>query len=226
MRRIFAFAAFLALILPAGPAPARADTRVLEFEVRRGGAPIGTHRVAIREAGPRTEVEIEIDLAVRFAFLTVYRYTHRSRESWEAGRLVALDATTDDNGERTRVSARAAADGLAVDGSGGRYVAPPGVAPTSYWRREKLERTHLLDTQSGKLVAVANAALGSRAVPVDGADAPVDFYRVSGDLEAELGYAADGSWAALAFEARGARIDYRRVSALSQTGLANTTSPR
>lgn len=207
-------------------APVRADTRVLEFEVRRGGAAIGTHKVAIRAAGPRTEVEIEIDLAVRFAFLTVYRYTHRSREAWDADRLVALDASTDDNGERTQVTARARDGGIAVAGSGGTYVAPANVAPTSYWRREKLDRTHLLDTQSGKLVAVANAALGTREVPVDGAPAPVDFYRVSGDLEAELGYAADGSWASLAFEAKGARIDYRRVSALSQTGIANTTSPR
>jgi len=206
--------------------PAAADTRVLAFDVLRGGANIGTHKVAIREAGSRTEVEIEIDLAVRFAFITVYRYTHRSREAWDAGRLVALDASTDDNGERTNVTARAAEGGLAVDGSGGRYVAPATVFPTSYWRREKLERTHLLDTQSGKLVAVANVAIGRRAATVDGAPVAVDFYRVSGDLEAELGYAADGSWASLAFEAKGARIDYRRVSALSQTGLANTTLPR
>jgi hypothetical protein len=221
MRILLALFLVVAAALPAG-----AETRLLEFEVRRGDAPIGTHKVAIRKAGERTDVEIEIDLAVRFAFLTVYRYTHRSRETWEGARLVGLDASTDDNGERTRVAARATDAGLAVDGSGGRYVAPASVAPTSYWRRDKLERTHLLDTQSGKLVAVANAALGTRAADVDGAPAPVDFYRVSGDLEAELGYAADGSWAALAFEARGARIDYRRVSALSQTGLANSTPAR
>jgi hypothetical protein len=47
-------------------------------------------------------------------------------------------------------------------------------------------------------------------MPVDGAAQPVEIYRVDGELAAEVGYAADGSWATLAFEARGARIDYVR----------------
>ena len=86
-------------------APAAADSRTLDFDVLRKGASIGTHRVSIRTDGPRTEVSIEIDLEVRFAFLTLYRYTHRARETWDADRLVALEASTDDNGTRTNVAA-------------------------------------------------------------------------------------------------------------------------
>lgn len=190
--------------------PASADSRTLAFDVLRGGSPIGTHVVSIRTSGPRTEVSIEIDLEVRFAFLTVYRYTHRSRETWSGDRLVALEAATDDNGTRTNVAARAAPDGIAVEGSAGRYVAPADTYPTSYWRRDKVRRTQLLDTQSGKLVSVINTGLGARDMPVDGAAQPVEVYRVDGELAAEVGYAADGSWATLAFEARGARIDYIR----------------
>ncbi|MCM0020859.1 MAG: DUF6134 family protein, partial [Tagaea sp.] len=75
---------------------AQAQSRTLEFDVLREGSPIGTHRVTIDRRDDEVRVEIAIDMAVRFAFLTVYRYTHRSRETWREGRLVALDAQTDD----------------------------------------------------------------------------------------------------------------------------------
>ena len=202
--------AALAALWLASTAPAAADSRTLAFDVLRGGEPIGRHVVSIRKDGANTEVTIEIDLEVRFAFLTLYRYTHRSRESWAGERLQALEASTDDNGTRTTVAARAESDGIVVDGSAGRYVAPADTYPTSYWRRDKVRRTQLLDTQSGKLVTVRNTGLGAREMPVDGSTQRVEIYRVDGELAAEVGYAADGSWATLAFEARGARIDYVR----------------
>ena len=184
--------------------PAAADSRTLAFDVLREGSPIGTHVVSIRTSGPRTEVSIEIDLEVRFAFLTVYRYTHRSRETWTGDRLVKHSRRRPTTTARAPRSRRAPPpEGIAVDGSAGRYVAPVDTYPTSYWRRDKVRRTQLLDTQSGKLVSVRNTGLGARDMPVDGAAQPVEVYRVDGELAAEVGYAADGSWATLAFEARG-----------------------
>jgi hypothetical protein len=197
-------ALFLALSILIVAAGARAETRTLEFDVLREGAPIGTHRVTIAEADGETRVEIAIDLAVRFAFLTVYRYTHRARETWRDGRLTSLDAQTDDNGERTQVQARAVAGGVAVEGSGGAYLAAADTTPTSYWNRDKVARDRLLDTQSGKLIDVATTRLT--------ADASGATWRISGDLEADLAYGPAGDWTSLAFVARGARIVYVRRS--------------
>jgi Family of unknown function (DUF6134) len=185
-------------------AGATAQPRVLEFDVLREGSPIGTHRVSIDTRGPETRVDIEIDMAVRFAFLTVYRYTHRSSEVWRAGRLTALDARTDDNGTRTDVRARERGEALHVAGSGGDYEAPADTVPTSYWNRDKVARTRLLDTQSGKLVDVA-------ATRVD-ADSTGARYRLTGDLEADLAYGPAGEWTALSFVTRGSRIVYVRRS--------------
>ncbi|MCA0448960.1 MAG: DUF6134 family protein [Proteobacteria bacterium] len=181
---------------------ATAAPRTLEFDVLRDGAPIGTHRVTIAHDGGDTRATIEIDMAVRLAFVTIYRYTHRSTELWRDGRLVSLDARTDDNGTRTHVTARATDAGLAIDGSGGRYVAPAATVPTSYWNREKVMRSPLLDTQSGKLIDVSAMALA--------ADANGTRYRLAGDLEADLVYGPGGDWTGLSFAARGARIDYVR----------------
>ncbi len=197
MSRLLALFAALVLSWPAAAAPP-----TLEFDVLRDGAPIGKHRVTIERDGTETRATIEIDMAVRLAFVTVYRYTHRSTELWREGRLVSLDARTDDNGTRTQVSARATDAGLAIDGSGGRYDAPAETVPTSYWNREKVMRSPLLDTQSGKLIDVSAMALA--------ADANGTRYRLAGDLEADLVYGPGGDWTGLSFAARGARIDYVR----------------
>ena len=194
------------------PADAPASTQTLTFDVQRDGSSIGTHRVTIREVGNRREVEIAIDMAVKLAFVTVYRYTHRATETWAGERLVSLEASTDDNGTRTRVLATAGESGLAVSGSGGSYIAPADTAPSSYWNRDKLNRSALLDTQSGKLATVANENLGEMRITADGRPQLVSTYRVTGDLKADLSYAADDSWVGLRFEARGAQIVYVRRS--------------
>jgi hypothetical protein len=195
--------------MPADP-PASAQT--LTFDVMRDGSSIGTHRVTIREAGNRREVDVAIDMAVKLAFVTVYRYTHRATEIWSGDRLVSLEAWTDDNGTRTRVMASAGESGLEVSGSGGSYMAPADTAPSSYWNRDKLTRTALLDTQSGKLAAVANENIGKTSMTADGRTQRVSTYRVTGDLKADLSYAEDDSWIGLRFEARGAQIVYVRRS--------------
>lgn len=205
MSKLLALFAALVLSWSAAAAP-----RTLEFDVLRDGAPIGTHRVTIERTGNEARATIEIDMAVRLAFVTVYRYTHRSTELWRDGRLVSLDARTDDNGTRTQVAARATDTGLAIDGSGGRYIAPAETVPTSYWNREKASRGRLLDTQSGKLIDVTTTTLA--------ADSSGTRYRLAGDLEADLVYGPGGDWTGLSFAARGARIDYvRRDMAASAT---------
>jgi hypothetical protein len=192
----------LSLALVFAATATHANPRTLEFDVRREGTSIGTHRVTIDARDGETRVEIAIDLAVRFAFVTVYRYTHRSTETWRDHRLLALDARTDDNGERTQVEARAIDGGVAVRGSGGDYLAPADTIPTSYWNHEKVVRRRLLNTQSGKLIDVAAARVSQDDSGVK--------WRLSGDLEAELAYSPTGEWTALTFVARGARIVYVR----------------
>ncbi len=191
----------------AEPAPAP-----LTFTVLRDGAPIGTHLVSFAREGDRLAVDIAIDFEIKFAFLTVYRYTHRSREIWRDGRLAALDARTDDNGARTELRARATEDGLAVDGSGGRFVAPADTIPTSYWHEELVQRSRILDTQAGRLIDVTVRPDGRRPrAVVAGRDVAVRAYQLTGDLVSELAYSGEtGEWIELRFIARGSEIVYRR----------------
>jgi hypothetical protein len=194
------------------PAILRAAPRLdpITFTVLRGTTPIGTHRVEFVRGGAEPVVEIAIDMVVRFASIPLYRYTHRSREEWSGGLLQRLDARTDDNGTQTEVRARAGSGGLAIEGSGGAYVAPADTKPTSYWQEEMTRRTRLLHTQEGTLIDVASRQTGTEELTIAGNPVEIRVYEVTGELNTRLGYARTGEWVDLEFMARGSKIRYRR----------------
>lgn len=197
----------------------------LAFDVRRGDSSIGRHTVEIRRNGETVAVDIAIDLKVSFAFVTLFEYRHRNREIWRDGRLVCLDSTTDDDGTPYRVTARATEAGLLVDGSAGRFTAPPDIVPTSYWNPETRKQTRLLDTQRGRLLNVAIAPAERAQVGTPTGAVPARRYRVSGDLRLDLWYTEAGHWVKTAFEARGATVEYRlreqRPAAAARARLAD-----
>jgi hypothetical protein len=105
-------------------APAQAEADGYAFAILRGDSPIGTQRLAFARTGDTLTVDITTDIAVKVAFVTVYRYSQVTQQVWKGGRLESLDVRTDDNGKTRRVQARATPAGIEVDGPQGRIVAP------------------------------------------------------------------------------------------------------
>lgn len=185
----------------------------LAFRAYRDGDEIGEHRLAFTADGARLQVAIDIRFDVRFAFLTVYSYRHQSRETWQSGRLVALDAITDDNGEQSTVRARAGGEQLVVEVGGGRQSLPAHILPTSYWHESTIEREQWLDTQSGRIVRSSVTRLGTGQIEAGGQSVGATHYRLRGDLNCELWY-RDRQWTKLRFNASdGSTIDYVLQSA-------------
>lgn len=192
----------------------RADTILVPpdgdivFSVLREGTPIGTHRVSFLRSSDTLEVHVDLNLEVKLGFIPLFRYRHNSVEVWRDGRLLSLNAATDDDGEKFVVRGAATPGGFIVDGSMGTFVAPAEVYPTSYWSEHMIARTTLLDTQRGRLIAVSVA-------PVLDLSAVTDLreerrYRLSGDVAGEVGYSAIGAWRSLRFLAMGSEISYVR----------------
>ncbi len=204
----------LALFLVAMPATAaQASDPIpedIEFEVYRGGDSIGHHRVAFRREGEDLHVEIDIELEVKLAFLTLFSYSHRNHEVWNGGQLKSLESRTDDNGTIHQVTGSRMAAGFLVQNGKKEFVAPAGILPTSYWNPATVDQKVLLDTQSGRLVEVDIRPLGREPLPIDGASLPVQKYAVTGDLTMDLWYSALGEWSKIAFSARGADVEYLR----------------
>ena len=65
----------------------------------------------------------------------------------------------------------------------------------------------------GRLLDVTIRPFGQGSVAAGGAVVPVRKYAVSGDLDLEVWYTAQGEWAKIAFEARGTTINYAPADA-------------
>lgn len=197
-----------------GTAAEADEMRTLHFEVFRRGSGIGTHRIDFSRDGEATVVQIAIDLRIRAIGITLYRYTHRNRETWRDGRLVRIETETDDNGERFTVSGRATGDRFVVKTRNGERTVPADVVPSSYWNAGRTRAaTHVLDTQDGDLVPVSVTPRGADRVETAAGTVDARRYMLEGPVAVELWYEPDGRLASLAFETRrdGSRVTYRRV---------------
>lgn len=210
------FAALLSICM-ATPTALGSDIlpRDRNFEVFREEVSIGRHEIRFSHQGDELHVKIAIDLEVKLAFITLFRYSHRNHEVWRNGRLISIDTQTDDDGEPHWVRGRTTAEGFAVESSSGPAMAPPEIIPTSYWRPETVTQEQLLDTQHGRLVEIFSI----EREPDFGFSSVATRYALRGDLNLDLWYDDERQLAKIAFQARGAKIDYvllpaKRTSAL------------
>jgi hypothetical protein len=210
--------ALLGLIAAAVPAPAgplfaaEPVPASMNFIVDRDGTPIGTQRLNFHtETGPdghQLIVDSTIDIKVRAAFVTLYRYEFTGRETWQGGKLVAMDTATDDDGTKFTVHARATPAGLKVDATDAHYMAPTDTIPDSYWPPDTVKRSQFIDIETGKLVDLVSTPAGHRTITVAGRPVDVTLYHLSGVITGELGYGPDGRWLVLRFPSHGSDIAY------------------
>ncbi|WP_421862361.1 DUF6134 family protein [Parvibaculum sp.] len=223
MNSLLKLAALLTLVVPAmslsalvsganAAAPATSPGPALSFRVERGSTPIGTHTVSFTRKGEELHVAVDIELAVSFGPITVFRYEHRNRETWRGGKLVALETVTNDDGTKYKVSAKATEKGLEVTSSAnGTFIAPDGIIPTSYWNPATIGQSELLDTQKGRILKVEMKPGAEFEAGVNGKPVPVREYEMTGDLKLKLWYSPQMEWLNVIFRARGENVDYRVV---------------
>lgn len=209
--RLTGLAAAILIAMAASTGRAEPQTRDIAFDVIRAGDRIGTHLVRLTTEGTRTKAEIEIDLAVSIAFITVYRYTHRNTEIWENGQLLSLTSATDDNGDRYYVRAHREGEGLRIESTAFDGVVPGPLVPTSYWADVFVRQPRLLNSQTGALLPVTIAPAGEEDILAGGRSVRATRYVVDGDLRKEIWYDAQGEWVKTRFEIGGTPVEYERV---------------
>ncbi len=187
------------------------DAQELRFNVFLDERPIGEHRFEIRESGSTWRVTSVADFSVDFLFFNVYRYRHQSRETWRDGCLEAIEATTDDNGERLLVRGTEGDGSFAVIGPAGRFQAEGCLKTFAYWDPSFLEQPRLLNPQTGELVNVAVSDLGRDRIDVGDRPLTANKYQLEAEgLDIELWYHETRGWVGLESDVgEGRRLIYR-----------------
>jgi hypothetical protein len=205
-----------ALLPVAGPgAWAAAETRPVDaaFAVWRKGERIGTHKVRFASDAGAMTVRSEIDLAVKMAFITVFRYRQVAEDRWQGGTLVSANYKTDDNGTESVVMARADGNKLVVDGPTGTVKPAIGtMSDLCFWNKAIVRQSGLIDSQTGELAKLdQEASLGVDRIDVGGKVVEADHYRLASTKGrgGEVWYDKGGRLVQAVIQTRGETLDYR-----------------
>jgi hypothetical protein len=178
------------------------------FQILRNGERVGEHRYIFVAQGNSLTVVSRATATVTLFGLPVYRFTQQVREVWHDGRLTALDADTDDNGERARVTARATTHGLTVEGPLGRAIAAASAVPTTYWNVGTVRGAQLIDTRDGEVMNRSVTPLAwERITAPGGITTSAQRYRISGRTPCDVWYDAEGLWRRLVCDTEHGRIE-------------------
>ncbi|HTV80687.1 MAG TPA: DUF6134 family protein [Steroidobacteraceae bacterium] len=183
----------------AAPDPAAHPTQRWHFRVLLDGKPIGTHDFAVTTAESHLEVDGHARFRVTVLGIPVYRYEHWDQETWQQGCLTRIDARTDDNGHRLSVSGARTASGFALHSSQGDTTLPGCVGTYAYWDRDLLDRTQLLNAQTGRYDPVTVKHLGDGTIRLGNHLVAATHIRIEGgSLHIDVWYRDDdGVWVAL-----------------------------
>jgi hypothetical protein len=191
------------------PAP-RVD--VWDFKVYLNDTPVGSHRFTLTEQSSTRELRSEARFDVKFLMINAYTYVHKARESWRGNCLAGIRATTDDNGELTRVEGALDGQGFRLNTNGIRTELPGCIMTFAYWNPDLLAQTRLLNPQTGEYTEVRIDAKGDEQIPVQGRRLSVRRYRLdAGKFQIDLWYGVeDRRWLALDSTLEGGRrLRYR-----------------
>lgn len=195
LMRSFAIAAVTAASFVTG-FQAQAASETLNYTVTRDGSSIGTHSVAIDTNGANTQVEVNTDIEVKVLFVTAYQFKHESKEVWNAGQLVSLNSTTNDDGTDKALNVKAENGKITADstvqGQERRQHADATTLPASLWNPETVKQSALLNTLDGVVMKVQVEDKGMENVSAGGSDVSAHRYSITGELTRDLWFDAKG----------------------------------
>ncbi len=168
----------------------------LDFDVVRKGKDIGDHSYSFNGSGDALTVSVTTDISVKVPIIrtTAYSFKHKSVESWSGGQLTSVRSATNDDGTPHQLS------------TGGQ-----GMLPASLWNDDTVRSGTLLNTVDGSVMRVRVSDMGTEQVSTRRGTVSAHHYRLSGDLNRDLWYDAQGNLAHVSFTADdGSTVTYVR----------------
>src|SRR5262249_6124139 len=145
-------------VIPGGAAEGTAaETESRYFAITIDRKPAGQFSMTItRQDDGSVAVTGSADVKVSY-LVYKYRYSYQGTEVWKNRRLVSLNSTSNDNGNRYSVTAMSDNDGLRVRVNGVEHASRLDVWTTTYWQladpRFRNQPVPLLDADTGKDIA-------------------------------------------------------------------------
>ena len=117
---------------------------------------IGTHAIRFTHDGGALRVESQLDLTVKMAFITVYRYEQTGQDDWQDGALVRTSIR--DHRRRQGYARGRGGEGRQARGRGaGRDVRDQlgSMTDLSFWNEGITDGPPVIDSQTGELIEIS-----------------------------------------------------------------------
>jgi hypothetical protein len=186
------------------------DAGEYTFTVLKDGAPVGQHRFEFDRAGDRIEIEEATEIKVSFAMIPLYTFEHRASETWENGRALRIDSTTNDNGEQFDITVRPDGHGYIRTVNGRVDKFDGSMRVLGFWDKETLKHHEFFSTVEDKTLNVSFQRIGWETITVAGKELDAEHYRMVGDEDRDLWFDRDGHLARAEFRRLGSDIAYVR----------------
>jgi hydrogenase maturation factor len=193
-----------AFVLPTATANRR-------FSVLYKGIRVGTHTISYSSATGETRVNTDIHLEVKLAFVTAYAFSHRSEETWRAGRLTLLTGETAEHGETLHVEGAATPQGFRVVSKSGPFIASAAtLTSNSLWTPAMLEQATGVDAQRGGIIGVSARRVSDEQIVIAGGTVQATRYTfVTPYYAGAVWYDKANLWVGAEFERDGSRVQYQ-----------------
>jgi hypothetical protein len=184
------------------------------FEAYHRKRKIGLHNVSVSPDGAGLKVTTSIDMDVSLAFIKLFEFKHDAVERWQEGRLVSVESSTNDDGDKIQVRGAATSHGFRVVGPSGPTIAPAeALTSNSLWNVAFTQQQLAIDVQHGGVVGISVHHLGPDTVQAAGSERAATKYRLTTPyLGGLLWYDDAGQWVGALYEKDGEKIAYRLIA--------------
>lgn len=169
---------------------------------------IGTYTNTIEQNGDSTDVRTDVQVAVRFLGLVLFRQEATRLEHWQKDRLVSFTGTTVTNGDKIEVHGEARGAEFVVATPAGTFTAPANVHPSNPWSPQVLDTDVMMSTKTGKVTNVRVIAQGEEPITFDGVAMRLQRYEIISDKDQLVWLDEHGVTIAMRSPENGVAVDF------------------
>ncbi len=180
------------------------------FTIFKDSDAIGHDWYTITGDGDRKTVHVETRTDVKVLFIS-YHYHHTRTEVWKGPTLESFSSDTDDDGTKHHVEAHQDGGKLEATVDGKHRELPGNAIPFTLWTKDRMApNSPLFDIADMAPLKLQWVDKGKTSLTVDGHAMETHHYQISGDLQWDLWYGADGQLLKTAFKRMGYPISFVR----------------
>ena len=140
----------------------------VKFDVIRKNNVIGTHEIKFTKNDDVLLVETNIEVEVKVLFISAYKFTHQSTETWINGNFTKIVGHSDFEDEREYfITGQDNNDSFLASGMDGKLELDKNILPSNFWNADILKQKEIFDTQKGIVRKIDVEDLGYEEIKVN-----------------------------------------------------------